>query len=292
MNKKRILLSGCLVVFITLFIGCSTLNMERKPVKFTSYNNTIKFKTLEPDELEKKGVLLRLYQQNKVLEYLDIVELYAQIGENDNGIPFKSKKQRKIFYSPGMSIDDFEIKTETKGEELDEVSVNVLMLSNRGEILKFIKGEYGTSKGKLNIIDWSREAIFPKEVVHIGDSWSYTEKMNIKLNSYWLSRKVNGPDEIKVTCRLTGFAEVDGHRCAVIESVAISTKNESYTALFKTMNLTIRAHITEKIFFDYKRGLELAKVTKTVTSSFSKDMTFSDISKAQTISILLKNNTP
>ena len=292
MSRIRIVLYTIfLAIIVSVFVGCAGLSVNSQPVDFTSYNKVIKFKTLEPNELEKKGVLLRLYQQNKVLKYQEILEMYAKIDENDEGIPIKSKNTRKIIFSPGISIDNFEIKTETKVENSNDISSNTLILGNRGEIIKFISGEYGSSRGKLKINSWTREPIFPEKPVQIGDSWSYTEKMNVKLSSYWITRKVNGPDEIKVNCRLTGFAEIQGHRCAVIESVAVSTKNESYTALFKTMNLTIRAHITEKTFFDYKRGLEMAKLTKTVTSSFSNDMTFSDLSKAQTISVIVNNKT-
>ena len=272
-----------------LSAGCTSFKMNLKPVSFTPYSKLIKFKKIEPNEQEKNGILLRLYQQNKVIVYTDFMELYTHINEDDNGLYFSEWKRRKITFSPGLSIDDFELKTITESSQLNEVSENILLLSNRGEILKFVKGGYNNPKGTLTITDWKRSPIFPEKKVKIGDAWKYTEQMKLQLKSYWISRKVTGPDEIEVLARFTGFSEVNGHRCAVIETMAFSNKNESYTALFKTMNLTLRTHITEKIFFDYKRGIEVARVTKTVTNSFTKDMSYSDMSKSQMISVLKVN---
>jgi hypothetical protein len=286
-NYKLILVAVLAALFLA--VGCTSLKMNLKPVSFTPYSKLIKFKKLEPDEQEKNGILLRLYQQNKVIVYTDFMELYTHINEGDNGLYFSEWKRRKMTFSPGLSIDDFEINTETESTQLNEVSENILLLSNRGEILKFIKGGYNNSKGTLTITDWNRSPIFPENSVKIGDAWKYTEKMKLELKSYWITRNVTGPDEIEVVARLTGFAEINGHRCAVIETMAFSNKNESYTALFKTMNLTLRTHITEKIFFDYKKGIEVARVTKTVTNSFTKDMSYSDMSKSQMISVLKVN---
>jgi len=284
--KKINLISAAVCAAVILLAGCASLDMNLKPVSFTPYSKLIKFKKVDPDESEKDGVLLRLCRQDKMIVYTDFMELYTHINEDDNGLYFSEWKRRKVTFSPGLSIDDFEIKTVTESSQLDETSENILLMSNRGEILKFVKGGYNNSKGTLKITDWKRSPVFPEKKVKIGDSWKYTEEMKLELKSYWITRNVKGPDEIEVVSRLTGFAEVNGHRCAVIETMAFSNKNESYTALFKTMNLTLRTYITEKIFFDYKQGIEVGRVTKTVTNSFTKDMSYSDMAKSQMISVL------
>jgi len=288
-NKLKLLQLSSVLIFLFLLSACAGFKMNLKPVSFTPFSKIIKFKKIKTENIVKEPILLRLYQQNKVLEYSDFLELYTHINEEDNGLYFSEWKNRKMIFYPGISIDDFEIKTETRSSQLKEVSENRLLMSNRGEILKFIKGGYHNSKGNLTITNWERSPIFPEKPVEIGDSWKYSEKMRIKLKSYWITRNVTGPDEIEVVARLTGFAELNGHQCAVIETMAFSNKNESYTALFKTMNLSMRTHITEKIFFDYKRGMEIARITKTVTNSFTEDMSYTDMSKTQMISILKEN---
>jgi hypothetical protein len=281
--KHTIFILGCISLF--LLPGCASLNKERQEIIFAKTSYLLKYKKLDPNSNEKDGLKLRLYQQNRVLKYNDHLQIFTQIADQE-GIEVKVDKTRKVIFSPGTSIDNFLMTTETKSKDLSETSNEQLLMSNRGEILKFIRGEHISGKGRIKILSWSRTPIFPKKTVKIGDSWSYIETIKIKLESFWITRKIEGPDKIKVYCTLKGFAEMKGHRCAIIETRIVNSKNESYTALFKTMKLNINTHITEKIFFDYKRGLEIGRRSNINSFTTSDNMTFSDVSKSQSISVL------
>lgn len=273
------------IILLLIVGGCASINNERKPVTFSDSNAFFRYKKIKPDDFENDGLKLRLYQQNRVLHYIDQLDIFTQIVGKE-GIPIKVKKKRKIIFAPGTSLDNFYITTETISEDLSIKSNDKLLMSNRGEILKFVTGEYISDKGKIEIIVWSRTPIFPEQKVNVGDKWSYVEEVKAKLNSFWISRDIEGPEKIIINCKLTGFAEVKGRRCAIIETYALNTKSESYTAMFKTMKLKIKTHLKEKIFFDYKRGLEMARIIKTNSFTTSEDNNFSDISQSQTVSIL------
>lgn len=280
-RKLSLFTGAVLLLFIT---GCASLNTERAVV-FTDVSTVLHYKNVESDAFEKDGLRLRLYQQNKVLKYIDQLQVYTQIT-GEKGVAVNIDKTRKIIYSPGTSIDNFLITTETKSKDLSETSKEQLLMSNRGEIMKFITGEFQSQKGLIKILSWTRTPIFPEKIIKTGHVWSYMETIKIKLESFWITRNVEGPEKIKVNCKLVGFAELKGRRCAVIETQAVNSKNESYTALFKTMKLNIKTHITEKIFFDYKRGLEIGRISKTSSFTHSEDLSFSDVSRSQSISVI------
>lgn len=275
----------CCLGLLVWASGCASIDAKRGPIVFTDTREAIADKKIEADAFEQEGIKLRLYQQNKVLKYQDHLQVFTQISGNE-GTGIDLKKNRKIIFSPGTSLDNFLITTETESENLTETSQEQLLMSNRGEILKFITGEYQSQKGKIKILAWSRTPIFPKKAVKIGDKWSYVEEIKVKLESFWISRNVEGPEKLIINCKLTGFTLFKGRRCAVIETQAFNTKSESYTALFKTMKLTIKTNITEKIYFDYKRGLELGRITKTNSFTTSQDQSFNDTSQSQSISVI------
>ena len=272
-------------MLLIFFSGCAVINIEKQPVIFSDTAKILKCETLEPDGYEQEGLKLRLYQQNMVLHYFDQLEIFNQI-EGKEGIPVKIKKTRKIIFAPGTSLDNFYITTETTSPDLTLKSSDKLLMSNRGEILEFLSGNYKSDKGEIEILSWSRTPIFPENPVKQGDKWYYVEEVKAKLKSFWISRDIEGPEKIIVNCKLTGFAEVKGRRCAVIETYALNTQSESYTAMFKTMKLKIKTRLTETIFFDYKLGLELGRISKTTSFTTSEENDFSDVSQSQTISIM------
>lgn len=274
-----------LTMVFFILTGCASLKQEPKEVVFFPTSGLLKYEKIDPDIYEKGGLKLRIYQQNKVLKYIDRLQIFTQIT-GQKGTELNLYKTRKVIFSPGTSIDNFLMTTETDSKDLSETSNEQLLMSNRGEILKFIRGEHLSRKGHIKILSWSRTPIFPENAIKTGDSWTYEETIQIKLESFWITRKVEGPEKIKVNCKLTGFAEVRGHRCAIIESRIVNSKNESYTALFKTMTLNINTHLREQIFFDYKRGLELGRISKTDSFTTSEDMQFSDVTQAQSIAVL------
>lgn len=283
MNK--IFFGLCCLILLVSGNGCTSIEAPRRPLVFTDTISLIRTKKLDPDSIEQAGIKLRVYQQNKVLKYQDHLQVFTQIsGKEGAGIDLD--KTRTIIFSPGISVDNFLITTETQSKNLTDTSKEQLLMSNRGEIQKFIQGEYKTKKGTIQILSWTRTPIFPKKAITVGAKWSYVEEIKVKLKSFWISRNIEGPEKIIVNCKLTGFAQLKGRRCAIIETQAYNTKSESYTALFKTMRLKIKTNITEKIFFDYKRGLELGRITKTNSFTTSDDNNFSDISQSQLISVL------
>lgn len=272
-------------IVLLMFSGCASLQQEPKKVVFFPVSELLRFEKIEPELYEKEGLKLRIYQQNKVLKYNDRLQIFTQIT-GQKGTELNLNNTRKVIFAPGTENDNFYMSTETDSKDLSEKSNEKLLMNNRGEIVEFVRGELLSRKGHIKILSWSRTPIFPEKAVNVGDSWTYDETIQIKLESFWITRKVEGPDKITVKCKLTGFAEIRGHRCAVIETRIVNSKNETYTALFKTMTLNIKTHISEQIFFDYKRGLELGRISKTDSFTTSEDMQFSDVTKSQSVSIL------
>ena len=138
-NLKMKIFLNSIVLF--MLAGCASLNKEHKEVIFTKTSYILKFKKIDPDVYEKEGLKLRLYQQNKVLKYSDSLQVFTRIA-GKKGNELKVDKTRKIIFSPGTSIDNFLITTETRSKGLAETSTEKLLMGNRGEIIEFFKGEY------------------------------------------------------------------------------------------------------------------------------------------------------
>ncbi len=272
----------CLAVF---FSACAGIKTERREVFFADPGTALAYKALDPDELESEGIKLRVYQQDKLLDFDDTLTVFTRV-QDGKGDAVELNKKRTVIYSPGRSIDDFLVTTETTCGQLSEKSAEQVIMSNRGELLEFIRGEYKSRKGGIKILSWEREPVFPEEPVKVGDEWSYNEKIQLELKSFWITRNVEGPESIKVNCKLAGFVEYNGRRCALIITRAVDNRDESYTAMFKTMKLNIRSIVSQALLLDYKRGIFPASITDTKSFSSSDDQTFFDESASRAVSIL------
>ncbi|MBN1863921.1 MAG: hypothetical protein JW808_03375 [Victivallales bacterium] len=272
----------CLAFF---FSACAGIKTERREVFFAEPKTVLGYKTVEPDKLESEGLRLRVYRQDKLLEFNDTLTVFTRV-EDGKGDAVEFNKHRKVLHSPGRSIDDFLVTTETTCDQLSEKSTEQIFMSNRGELLEFIEGEYKSRKGNIRILSWERDPVFPEEPVKVGDEWAYNEKMQIELQSFWITRNVEGPESIKVNCRLAGFVDYQGRRCALIQTKTLDNRDENYTAMFKTMKLNIRSVVSQTLLLDYKRGIFPASITDTKSFSSCGEHQFFDSSTSRTLSLL------
>jgi hypothetical protein len=283
-------LSFYLTLFAALVLLSGCASIKREKVEFINPYTILSVEKTDPDAAELKGVALRLKKQDAPVVYNDIVQVYTQISEG-TAIPVNVKKSRKVIFKSGKSPETFQIVTETNTtksnlrEGIEEVEVD-----SRGQIIKFIKGEFTTKHGKMTFLSHKRSPIFPEKKVKVGDKWSYEEQLEMKFDSSLISRKSEKPDDIKVNCVLTGFALVQGRRCAVIKSRTVTKRVEHYSTLWKEMKFNVNIYVYETLYFDYQRGILAGSITKTDSYSTSEKLDFSDMSRSQSISVIEKKD--
>jgi len=277
-----------LLILFSLFLssGCSTIKREK--IAFIDSNTILPVKKTTPDLSEKKGILLRLKKQKNPVIYKDIVQIYTQISE-DTAIPVDVRKSRKVTFRDGSTPSTFQIVTETTTSKSNlRQGIEEIEVDPRGQIIKFIKGEFTTKHGKMTFLSHKRTPTFPEKAVCVGDKWSYEEQLEMKFDSSLISRKSEKPDNIKVDCLLTGFVVLGGRRCAEITTRTVTNRVEHYSTLWKDMVFNVKIYVDEVIYFDYKRGIIAGSVTKTDSYSTSEKLDFSDVSRSQSISIIEK----
>lgn len=285
---KKYQLPILLLPLIIILPGCASLNLQRKKIEFTDPVNILQYKSVKPNADESKGILLRLSKTDRPAIYKDYYQIYTQISDG-NAIPIYINKKRKVTFSKGKENNSFYTLTETSTDNKSESGLEKILVDDRGEIIEFIKGEFKTSKGSINFISHTRTPVFPENRVRTGDKWSYEETLEMELDSLLISRKSEKPDNIKVSCKLEGFAIVSGKRCAVISASTVAKRKEHYTTLFKEMKVNVNIFVNEKIFFDYINGINLGVITKTESFSVSENLDFSDHSRSQSVSVLTQN---
>jgi len=284
--KEQISLAMFLISAAVFLSGCATIHREK--IAFINPSTVLLAEKTSPNEIEKKGVVLRFKRQEKPIIYNDIVQVYTQIS-GETAIPVDVRKSRKIIFKKNRSPEVFHIVTETTTTKSDlRQGIEDMEVDSRGQIVKFIKGEFTTKHGKMTFLSHKRSPVFPDKKVVVGDKWSYEEQMEMRFESSLISRKSEKPDEIKVDCILTGFTVLQGRRCAVITSRTVTKRIEHYSTLWKDMTFNVNIYVDEILYFDYQQGIIAGTVTKTDSYSSSEKLDFSDVSRSQSISIIEK----
>jgi hypothetical protein len=236
-----------------------------------------------PTDEESQGILLRLQMPpSGVIKAKEELEIFSQLRDGQ-GIHVLLHQNSKIAFSPVAGQDGFLQKTVTTfqgkgGQILEEIEV-----SPRGEILRLIRGHHQSPAGLFTVVSAARTPVYPEGLVKPGDSWRYEEKMDVRLKSVWVKEKNPTPYLRQVQSVLMGFAEVNGHRCAVIKSLSDAFKTGELKILFKTVILHIQTHIEETEYLDYKRGMVIARITKTTSHSASPSTGLEDHGLSQSL---------
>lgn len=271
--------------FIVLFFllnGCATLHMTEAPVVFEDPLARLGVQPVEPTTEEEGGVLLRLIPQEGKAYFREENLIYANIREG-RGIRLDLVMDREDTFRPGSLRDSYVLFSETvfqgqKGRLVEEKEMTV-----RGEILRFIRGFHDSKIGKFKILDWSRTPMFPEGPVKIGDRWSYEEKMEAKIDSFWIKELTPAPHTIKAESTLEGFALVKGARAAVIRTRAVQSKRENFKVLFKKIVFDIETEMEETLYLDYVHGKILGRVTRSRSKTTAANIPLQESGESQSI---------
>ena len=276
--------SAAVVMVILFMSGCAGLNGRVGKVGFEDPFTRLGIVTVPPNAEEQSGVELRLFPPaGNFKKTVEETTLYTRIHDGQ-GSEVKLNQTTKEFYRSGSFQDSYVVRTESTFQGYGGNSLEEFEVSRRGEILKLIQGKHDSKDGKFTITSWTRTPMFPMSPAKVGDTWDYEETMSLRLDSFWIKQTETSPYKIKAQCRLAGFAEVKGRRCAVIESVAYQIETQRFKVLFKNITLYIRAKIQETCYWDYKTGTEVARISKTQATTSSADSSVNDQSLSQTLS--------
>jgi len=270
--------------------GCAGLSLTQRPVAFDNPYEILAIETVAPSLEEREGVLLRyaVPDEPSQQKYREQTVMYAKI-EADEGIRVSVEGERLETRRRGPSEKSIDLTTATriKGEKRDVVMHTEV--SDQGALIRFISGEYASSFGRILVHDWQRTAVFPEEKVVIGDTWNYTEKIDVELVS-WLVKEVSSqPYSIKARSEFEGISMCLGRRCAVIKTIVVKKESHHFKMLFADLIFTTHTALEERSFFDYEAGELVAQIVQIDARTTSENNHLRDISKGQTVSYVVES---
>lgn len=279
------------VLFLGLlgFCGCAGLVFKNEAVSFDSPAQVLHIEEVQPDEREQKGIVLRLLppdtNESKAEESLKI---YSQLHDN-RGLRFDLHESITHTFKRIEGKDSYILRSVTVfsnegGQITEEAEV-----SPRGEILRFIEGRHDSKIGKFNVLNESRTPSLPEGPVKTGDKWTFTEKMDARMESAFVKEKDPTPYVVQSESELAGFAVVNGRRCAVVKTKSAQDKKETMKVLWKTLTAAIHADIEETEYLDYAKGEIVGRVTWTRSHSVFADLKMEDNGISQAIYRLKEN---
>jgi hypothetical protein len=291
MKKSKINLQLTIRILICgsgLFLsGCLGLPHTKSDVVFPNPYIYLNIVTVPANAIEKTGIHLRLKPSPaKVVKSKEETVLYAKI-ENKKGLQLKFNMESKETYKASSRKDSFVLLTETDIEGQKGKLVEEKELTDRGEIVKYLKGFHNSEIGKFKIKKETSTPKFPEGLVRVGSSWAYEEKMDVEMHSLWVKEVDPKPFEMKVSNTLEGYALVKGARCAVIRSHLAQTRREHLKFLFKEIIFDIESQIDETSFFDYKAGILRAKITQNQSHTVGINIPVNDVGQSQSIYYLV-----
>jgi hypothetical protein len=230
----------------------------------------------EPTPTERDGLLLRYKPvYGKVLTYEGHqINHGTESGKTDKWRSDYPTKHQLRFAS-GSENDLFQVESiftctfwSGSSWQTTSVSKDRYTMDVRGRIPPHSNERKVQVQGVRIIDEYSNGPDLPEEPVRIGDFWDQQSEQN---TTQLFARKFARKDDYThtratVKWRLSGFASVRGHRCAVLEAIAEATGTK------------------ERIvkYFDYSLGLEVETVTFCYSSSPDIDWNV----ESQTISSL------
>jgi len=283
---KRNLLSFLLSVFLAvpfLLGGCVGLQFTVTDVAFEDPYERLGIISVDPNDEETHGVLLRFKPPPDRKTHLrGETILFARIKEG-RGARARIVMNEIRTYEPGSREDSYRQLSLTTFEKQKGTLVEELEVTERGEIIQFIRSLHTSSLGAFDITEWSRSPMLPEGYVRVGDSWRYGETMNIHMKSKWVKDLDPTPFQINATSTLEGFAVVGGRRTAMIKTRVLKTRRENLKVLWKTLTLDVQMQIEEITFLDYKAGTVLAQIIDTQNFTSGVNVPFADQGQSRTV---------
>ena len=133
------------------------------------------------------------------------------------------------------------------------------MITPRGSLLETLEMKGGGMFGLVpsKVLDAEESGLFPADIVKIGDMWS--QKASSLSEGRALGMKFGGEVNRETKWRLSGFSDVIGHRCAVLEGV--------YEEMMDSKDFDLITKGRTVIYFDYKIGVEIDTIISTTTTT-------------------------
>ena len=274
---------------LVLLCGCAGLGLHIADVAFENPLQRLGVINVEPNSEEQGGILLRLKPpQTYIVKSREETTMYALMPQKENqGIQVKLTELQTSFYAPGSQPNSYRVRSESfikkeSGAVLDKL-MDELEVTDRDEILKLIQSLHDTKSGKFKVTSWTRTPVLPEKPVKIGDAWNYEESMALMLDP----KTAPSQHRFEAKSKLVGFAEVKGHRCAVIETEAKQIETERSKVFFKNRILYNRTKVQETAYLDYRNNVRVAAITKIQTDTNSVDGKIDLHSIAQSVYYLL-----
>lgn len=268
--------------------GCATVPLSREPVVFRDPAEQLSIVSIEPNAEEASGVLLRLLTPaGGVNRYREETTVFSQVTDK-KGARYHLVTDRTDTYSKGNRDGTSIVRSEAKIAKGRGGLSSELELTDRGEIVRCLKGAHRTPIGQFTVESWERSPIFPEKAVKVGDAWTYKETMKMRLISSVAQRLGDEPYQVNAVSTLTGFAAVGGIRCAVIETRAFEQKREHLKVLYKDVILDVKASVVEKTYLDYKTGTVLAAIASATGYSSSTDILIEGTEESQSLTYLAR----
>lgn len=283
--KTKSFKASVFLIFLcfTIHSGCAGWILKPRDVTFEDPYAKLGVVKTNPTDQEKAGVLLRLKARpGTQAHFREDNVIYASIKEG-RGIQLKFTLDRVEKYRPGDRRDSYGVRAETtllgeKGSLLE-----VMEVTDRGEMVKFLEGFHHSRIGNFKIVDWKRTPLFPFAPVKIGDSWTYEEEMTVRIDSFAAHEVDPKPYEIKAASTLEGFAIVKGKRCAVIKTRTEQRKPEHLKIFFKDVLFEIHSQIEETVYLDVQEGKVCGRITKIQSFTRGKNVPLADQGESQSV---------
>ena len=268
------------ILLVLSFCGCTGLSFRTAPVDLGDPFTSLGIVSVSPNTEEQSGVLLRfLIPPGNVQNLTEETKIYAHVRGNTGSLLELIRKIKET-YAPGTRPDSFILRSASWFRGLSGAILEESEMTQRGEILKLIKGEHNAKDGKFTITRWTRTPVLPEGPARIGDLWKYEEVMELRI----AKQGSTSPYKMVASSRLTGFAKVRGRRCAVIETTADQIQTERLRVFFMDLTLYIRAKVQETAYLDYQSGTVAARIARIRSSVNSTDSRIDDQSISQTLS--------
>ncbi len=272
-----------LFLFLAIGQGCAGLDFALQPVQFDDPLLKLGITKSDPTPEELAGIELKFFpSETGVLHSNGTLDLFMQIkdGKGQHARMLLSETET---YKSGTRPNSYVVKTETNFIRPEGLIVEEAEVTERGEMVRFMKGEHNSKLGHFSITDWKRTSEFPDKPVKPKESWRYSEEMSMKLNSRFIKDLNPKPYQINATSVLTGFAVVKDTRLAVITTRILKSGQEHYKILFQELILDEQENTEEVTYLDYKKGKVVAQVTDTQTFTSGVNVPFADESRARLV---------
>jgi len=278
-----------IIAGVLLMSGCAGLSLSQELVAFDDPYAMLSIEEIAANSEETEGVLLRFRTpQSGSLLYKEDTIMFAQIKDGE-GKCLRLDSARRDTYFPGVTESSFVVESETTLTGENKKITSRMELSEHGEIVRFIEGSHKTKIGKFIIEEWTRTALFPEEPVKIGDTWTYNEAIDMKIESWLIKNRAQEPYAIRARSTLDGFALCQGVRCAVIKTVIVKKQDHHLRILFKNIDFTVRTRVDETTYYDYAGGCIIAQIIKNLGQTTGHNPPLTDTSEGQSI-IFLQND--